>query len=325
MQTLWRRLLACLLSAWLASAATAQDSFPGKPVRLIVPYAAGNVTDVVGRELARALSQRWGQSVVVVNMPGAGGAIGAAAGARAAPDGYSLTMVAMSALAVTPRLTRGGVPYDPVRDFTPLGMVAVPYAFLAVNSALPVRNVQELVAYARSRRSDPLFYLNPGIGTLSHLNMELLSRALDFPTQGVVYKGSGDGMTDLLAGRIHVTIDPLSVTLPHLQTGALRALAYTGPTRHPAFPNVPTVAEIAPNSGVSPVWLGLVGPRGMAPTLVDRIARDLQAVLTAPEFAQRMPAGLLVTTMTPDELGAQIQRNHEQFGRLLTELNMRPE
>lgn len=325
MSTKWKRLLAGLFAITLAAAASGQEAFPSKPVRMIVPYGAGNVTDVVGRELARSLSQRWGQSVVVVNMAGAGGAIGAAAGARAAPDGYSLTMLAMSALAVTPRLTKGGVPYDPIRDFTPLGMVAVPYAFLAVNSSLPVRNVQELVSYARSRRTEPLFYLNPGIGTLSHLNMELLSRALDFPTQGAVYKGSAEGMTDLLAGRVHLTIDPLSVTLAHVQTGALRALAYTGPSRHPAYPDVPTVAEIAPNSGVSPVWLGLLGPKGMPAALVDKISKDLQAILAAPEFASRMPAGLVVSATTPEELGAQIRRNHEQFGRLLTELNIKPE
>lgn len=325
MITNWKRLLAGLFGITLAATAASQDAFPSKPVRLIIPYGTGNVTDVVGRELARHLAQRWGQGVVVVNMAGAGGAIGAAAGARAAPDGYNLTMLAMSALAVTPRLTKGGVPYDPINDFTPLGMVAVPYAFLAVNSSLPVRNVQELVSYARSRRSEPLFYLNPGIGTLSHLNMELLSRALDFPTQGAVYKGSADGMIDLLAGRIHLTIDPLSVTLSHVQAGTLRPLAYTGPARHPAFPEVPTVAEIAPNSGVSPVWLGLLGPRGMPAPLVEKISKDLLAVLATPEFASRMPAGLMVSPTTPEELAAQIRRNHEQFGRLLGELNIKAE
>lgn len=328
MQLRWKHFWAGL--AWVAAMASsaafaADDNFPTKPVRLIIPYAAGNVTDVVGREVARELGQRWGQSVVVANMAGAGGAIGAAAGARAAPDGYSLTLVAMSALAITPRLTKGGVSYDPIRDFSPIGMVATPYAFLAVSSKLPVRTVQELVSFARSKPGEPLFYLNPGIGTLSHLNMELLRRALDFPTQGVVYKGSTEGMTDLLAGRLHLTIDPVSVTLPHLQSGALRPLAYTGPTRHPSYPNVPTVKEIAPQSGVSPVWLGLVGPKGMPAPLVDKIAKDLQAVLATKEFAARMPGGLVVSATTPEELAAQIRRDNDQFGRLLTELNIKPE
>ncbi len=209
MQLLWKHLWASLALVAATAASAADDPFPNKPVRMIIPYASGNVTDVVGREVARELGQRWGQSVVVVNMAGAGGAIGALAGARAAPDGYSLTLVAMSALAITPKLTKGGVAYDAIRDFSPIGMVATPYAFLAVNSKLPVRNVQELVTFARSKPGEPLFYLNPGVGTLSHLNMELLRRALDFPTQGVVYKGSAEGMTDLLAGRLQLTIDPV--------------------------------------------------------------------------------------------------------------------
>ena len=321
----WKHFWASLALVTATAASAADDNFPNKPVRLIVPYASGNVTDVVGREVARQLGQRWGQNVVVVNMAGAGGAIGAAAGARAAPDGYSLTLVAMSALAITPQLTKGGVPYDPIRDFSPIGMVATPYAFLAVSSKVPVRNVQELVTYARSKTGEPLFYLNPGIGTLSHLNMELLRRALDFPTQGVVYKGSVEGMTDLLAGRTQLTIDPVSVTLPHLQSGALVPLAYTGPSRHPSFPNVPTIKEIAPQSGVSPVWLGLVGPKGMPAPLVDKIAKDLHAILATQEFAARMPAGLVVSSTTPDELAGQIRRDSDRFGRLLTELNIKPE
>jgi tripartite-type tricarboxylate transporter receptor subunit TctC len=325
MRMTWTSRWAGVLLAAFAAQAVAQEPFPTKPVRLIVPYASGNVTDVVGREVARGLGQRWGQSVVVVNMAGAGGAIGAASGARAAPDGYSLTLLAMSALAITPRLTKGGVAYDPIRDFSPIGMLAVPYAFLAVNSKVPVRTVQELVTYARSKPGEPMFYMNPGIGTLSHLNMELLRRALDFPTQGVVYKGSGEGMTDLLAGRLQLTIDPLSVTMPHLQSGALRPLAYTGPARHPAFPNVPTLKEIAPQSGVSPVWLGLLGPKGMPAALVDKIAKDLQATLASPEFASHMPAGLVVSPTTPEELAAQIRRDYDQFGRLLTELDIKPE
>jgi len=154
--------------------------------------------------------------------------------------------------------------------------------------------------------------------------MELLSRALNFPTEGVVYKGSAEGITDLLAGRLQLTIDPVSVTLPHLQSGALRPLAYTGPSRHPSYPNVPTVKEIAPQSGVSPVWLGLVGPKGMPASLVEKISKDLQAVLATKEFAARMPAGLDVSATTPDELADQIRRDNDRFGRLLTELNINP-
>jgi len=316
-------LLSAAALAAPAPLAAQTAAWPSRPVRLIVPYAAAGGTDLLARAVSEALRPAFPQPFVVENRAGAAGVVGSEVVARAEPDGYSLLVVVSTH--VMNRYHLPSLPYDPIRDFTPLGMVAVPYAFLAVNSSLPVRNVQELVSYARSRRTEPLFYLNPGIGTLSHLNMELLSRALDFPTQGAVYKGSAEGMTDLLAGRVHLTIDPLSVTLAHVQTGALRALAYTGPSRHPAYPDVPTVAEIAPNSGVSPVWLGLLGPKGMPAALVDKISKDLQAILAAPEFAARMPAGLMVSATTPEELGAQIRRNHEQFGRLLTELNIKPE
>jgi len=325
MNMLWKHFVAIFVILSTTISFAADDNFPNKPVRLIVPYASGNVTDVVGREVASALAQLWGQSVIVVNIAGAGGSIGLTSGARVAPDGYSLTLVAMSALAITPRLTKGGVSYDAIRDFSHIGMVATPYAFLAINSKLPVNNWQELAAYARNKTGEPLFYLNPGIGTISHLNMELISRALNFPVQGVVYKGSAEGMPDLLASRLQLTIDPISVTLSHVQSGALRPLAYTGPTRHPSYPNVPTIKEIAPQSGVSPVWLGLVGPKGIPTSLVDKISKDLRAILATKEFAARMPAGLIVSPTTPAELTDQIRRDIDRFGRLLTELNIGPE
>ena len=312
------------LGAVLAGAASAQP-WPERNVRLIVPYGAGNVTDVVARALADELGKRWGKAVVVENIAGAGGSMGAAAGAQAKPDGHTLTFLAMSALAITQRLNRGGVPYDPLKDFSPISLVATPYAFLAVHKDFPARSVDEMVAAARNKAVGQMFYYSPGSGTISHLNMEILRLALNFPIEHVSYKTSAAGLTDLLGGRVHATIDPVSVTLPHIRTGALRALAYTGPQRHPEFPDVPTVREAAPNAAVSPVWLGIVGPRDMAPALVNRIALDLRAAMAAPEFVKRMPSGLAVGATTPEELGRMIRTDYEKYGKLINDLGLKPE
>jgi tripartite-type tricarboxylate transporter receptor subunit TctC len=292
-------------------------------VRLVVPYGAGNVTDQLGRLLAEALSRRWPQRVVVENLPGAGGTLGVAAVARAAPDGHTLVLAAMAAMTVTPQLQRGQVGYDPLADLAPIGLVAVTRGALAVHPALPARNLEELAAQAR--RAGPVFYYSAGSGTLPHLNMELLKAALDAPLEHVPYRTSAAGLADLLAGRVQVTMDAASVTLPAILDGRLRALFWNGPRRNPALPGVPTLAEALPGIDLANPWLGLLAPRGLPAPILAWLEAELAAVLATPGFADRFDAGLEPLGGGAEVFARQLREDHARFGALLARLNIRPD
>jgi tripartite-type tricarboxylate transporter receptor subunit TctC len=317
-----RRAAALATTAMLAAPRLARaQSWPGRPIRFIVPYGAGNQADLVARVLADALGEKWGQRLVVENLPGAGGAIGVAAIARAAPDGYSFGLIAIAALAITPHMQRA--PYDPIADFTPLAGVTAARAALAVHPDLPARDLAGLVALARSRpASDPLFYCSPGSGTVGHLNLEMLTRALDFPAQHVPYRTAAAGIADLVAGRVHMTLEGVTVTLPQIESGKLRALFSVAPSRLPSLPNVPTLAEQAPGIDLVSAWQSLHGPRGMPAEIAARISADTMALLTAPEFTQRLPQGSDPLPLDPRQVALQVQADHQRFGTLVRELGL---
>ncbi len=219
-----------ILPASLAAPAFAQ-TWPARPVRLIIPYGAGNLADGIGRQLAEALAARWGQSVVPENQPGAGGALGVGQLARAAADGHTLAFIAMAALTITPHLSRA--PYDPNVDLTPLGGVSVSSGYLSVYPGLRVRDLAGFVALARSRSAagDPLFYYSSGAGTVPHLNVELMARHYGFTAQHVPYRSSAAGLADLVGGRVHFALDSTSVSLPMIQAGRAVALMTSSRTR----------------------------------------------------------------------------------------------
>lgn len=318
-----RGLLVAAAAAAATEAVQAQD-FPQRPVRLVVPYGAGNVTDQVARVLAEALSQRWPQRVVVENMPGAGGALGVAAAARAAPDGHTLVLSAMAALTVTPHLRRGQVGYDPLTDLAPIGLVAVTRVALAAHPALPVRGLDELAAYAR--RAGPVFYYSAGSGTLPHLNMELLKAALGgVPLEHAPYRSSAAGLSDLLAGRVQLTMDAASVTLPAILDGRLRALFWNGPRRNPLMPDVPTAAEALPGLELANPWLGLLAPKGVPASVLARLEADLAAALATPGLAERLGDGLELLGGGSEVFARQLRSDHARFGELLTKLDIRPD
>ena len=319
-----RRFLTLPLAALLPGLARAQaDGWPVRPVRLITPYGAGNVADHVARLLAEHLSTRWNQRVVVDNVPGAGGTIGASQIIRAAPDGHTLGLVAVAALGIVPHMTKA-TPYDPLRDLAPIAGVTASRGFVAVRSSLPVRSISELVAYAKTRPADrPLLYSSAGNGTIPHLNGEILRRALDFPAQHIPFRSSAAGVVEILAGRLDMTLDATSVTLPHIQAGTLRALAYNGPRRHPLLPDVPTVTETSPGLTLPNAWQSLFGPRALAPDLIARIARDIATALATPAFVDRLPPGTEPFIAGPKELAEQLRTDHERFGRLVAEIGLR--
>jgi tripartite-type tricarboxylate transporter receptor subunit TctC len=300
----------------------AQGWQPARAVRLITPYGAGNVADQVARLLAEELSRRWGQRVVVDNQPGAGGALGVAQVARAPADGSVLGFIAVAALVIIPHMMKTRA-YDPLEDLLPIGGVSVSRSAIAVHPGLPVRTLPELVAHARGRPAgDPLAYYSAGNGTVPHLGIEQMRRVLDFPALHVPYRTSGAGLSDLLAGRVQLTMDAASVTLPHIESGALRGLAWNGPVRNPSIPTVPTLAEAMPGLVLMNAWQGLYGPRGLAPEIVERCARDVAAVLAAPGFAARMPGGAEPFPNGPAELRALLRMQHAELGRLVAEIGL---
>lgn len=308
-----------LAVAGLARPGLAQG-WPTRPVRFIVPYGAGNQADQVARVLADGLSARWGQRLVVENQAGAGGGIGVSMIARAAPDGYTLGFIAIAALAITPHMQP--TPYDPLADFTAIASVSISRGALVVHGALPARSVAELVALARSRQGDPLFFSSPGNGTIPHLNMEMFRRALDFPATHVPYRTAAAALTDLVAGRVHMAIDGLTVTLPQIQAGALRALAAAAPARLPLLPEAPALPEVAPGLDLPSAWQSVQAPRGFPEEIAARIAADTAALLADAEFVRRLPQGSDPIVMPRAAVAARIREEHGRFGALVRELGL---
>lgn len=307
-----------LLAGLAAMPARAQTPRPG---RMIIPYGAGNVTDQVARVVIDALAPRWGGRLVADNQPGAGGMLGAYNLSRATPDGSVFGMVAVAALAIAPH-TVAQMRYDPLADLVPVAGVSVSSSFLAVNGALPVRNLAELAAYARAQ---PVFYYSPGNATVPHLNIAAISRALGVAMEHVPYRTSAAGNTDVLAGRIQVTMDSVSLTMPHLQSGALRPLAYNGVSRHPDFPAVPTMAEALPGLTLLNAWQGLFFPRGTPQAIIQPVADDVMAAMAAPDFAARLPPGTTPMPLDAQGLTALLRRDHARLGVLVREIGLTPD
>jgi tripartite-type tricarboxylate transporter receptor subunit TctC len=280
-----------LLLAALPGAAMAD--WPAKPVKVVVPFAAGGTTDVVARVLGQKLGERWNQSVVIENRVGAGGNIGAEAVARAPADGYTLLMASGSVLTVNPHLYKR-LPFDAQRDFAPITNVATGPMLLVVSPSLPVDNLKSLIALARARPGS-LNFGSAGVGSQVHMAGENLANAAGIDIVHVPYKGEALGFNDLVAGNIQLMVGNIAAAAPLVTAGKLKALAVTGRERSRLLPNVPTAAEAGLTGFDNAGWFGLVAPAGLAPEIIVRIQRDVAAALDSPE----MRARLFVQGMTP--------------------------
>ena len=287
-------LLAC---AAVASHAQSAADYPTKPVRLIVPYPPGGTTDFVAREIANKLGEAWGRQVVIDNRPGAGTLIGLNMGAKAASDGYTITFGTSAGLAVNPAL---GVkmPFDPRRDFAPIGlMVYVPY-LLVVNPALPVRNIKELIDLAKTQPGK-LNFASPGVGTPNHLGIELLNIVAGVKFVHVPYKGGATAVTDLVAGQVQILFSGTPQVSAFVKTGRLRviAVATTKPTR--VAPEFPPLADTYPGFDCN-TWYGLLAPARTSPAIVNKFNAELNRVLTDAGVIQRLlDQGVEATPGTP--------------------------
>ncbi len=292
--------LSTLLVTSLAQAQTAYPTYPTRPVRMIVPYPPAGTTDFVAREVARKVGDALGQPIVIDNRPGAGTLIGLTLGAKAPPDGYTITFATSAGLAVNPAL---GVKmqYDPLRDFTPIGlMVYVPY-LLVVPTDLPVRNIRELVDLAKAQPGK-LNFASPGVGTPNHLGIELLNVMAGVKFVHVPYKGGAAAVTDLVGGRVQVLFSGTPQVSSMIKAGRLRVIAVATQKPSRIAPDVPPIAETFPGFDCN-TWYGLVAPTGTPPPIIARLNAELNRTLTDPGVIQRLTdQGVEATPGTPAAL-----------------------
>jgi len=279
----WLTLLASLALAFAAAAADAQDKYPSKVVRLIVPFAAGGSTDIVARALGQELSKLIGQPVIVENKPGAGGTIGSDYVAKSPPDGYTLLLGTVSTHAAAMSLYEK-LPYDPLRDFTPITEIATIPNLVVVNAAsVPVQTLAELVQLAK-KEPGKLTFASNGSGTSNHLATELLKTTAGIDIVHVPYKGSGPALNDLLAGHVSMMLDVVMTSYQYVKAGRLKALAVTGSTRSPLLPDVPTVAEQGFPGFEAIVWFGVLAPAKTPPAIVEYLNKQLVAAINSPSL-----------------------------------------
>ncbi|HET7524814.1 MAG TPA: tripartite tricarboxylate transporter substrate binding protein [Burkholderiaceae bacterium] len=293
-----------------------EHPWPAKPIRLIVPGGAGGVLDIRARWLAERLAQRLNQNVYVENLPGAGGNLGTALAAHAAPDGYTLTMIHQGTMAINPHLyMRPG--YDPLKDLTPIARIGVGPLLLAVNSALRVTSVAQLVALAKDKPGQ-LTFGSPGIGTPPHMAGELFQSMAGIHITHVPYRGGAQAVSDLIGGQITMSIEGMNVQLPFVRSGQLRALAVTGPRRLAMLPDVPTMAEAGVAGYEFIGWVGIAAPVGTPAPIVDRLHRDIAAVLASAQARDWFASyGLEPGEESADAFTEQIRGEYARFGRLI--------
>ena len=313
-------LVLAVAAAFIATSALAQD-YPNKPIRMVLPFPPGGVTDLLARALAEKLAPRLGQPVIVDNKPGAGTVLASDFVARAPADGYTLLMAA-SSLGTAP-LIYEKVGYDALKSFTPVTQVASVVHVVVVNPALPVKSIKELVAYAKANPGK-LNYSSTGTGTSTHLEGELLKSMAGVYMVHIPYRGSGPALIDLVGGQVMVMIDALGSSGPFIKAGKLRALAVTTAKRSQSIPELPTVAESGVPGYEAMPWLGLVAPAGTPQVVVDRIHREVAKVLEDPEIRERFKGwGLDIIGNTPAEFTSFLYRDVEQWARVIKSANIK--
>jgi tripartite-type tricarboxylate transporter receptor subunit TctC len=310
-----RRLLHPLLGAVLLCGLAPQaQAFPDRPIRLIVPYGTGGITDITARIIGPRLGDELGQQVVVDNRPGGAAMIGFGATARAPADGHTLVL-ATTALAANPILFRN-IPYDARKDFAPISLVGLVPMVLVVPASSPATTLAELMALARSKPG-ALNYGTAGNGSDNHLTAELFGYRAGIRAMHVPYRGGGQVMTDLIAGRLSFVFATLPTARPFITEGHLRALATTGQTRSAALPEVPTVTEAGLPEFVLYAWLGLLGPSGIPAPILDRLSTATTAALRHAETAARLRTiGLEVQAGTPQQMAAHLERELNRWEEL---------
>ena len=307
--------IVCLLALAFAASAAAQG-YPAKPIRMIVPFPAGSTPDIVGRTLGEKLQQAWGQPVVVENKTGAGGNVGTGEAAKAAPDGYTLSISTNGPIAVNKALY-ANMPFDPQKDLAPVSLLAVGAQMLAVHPSVPATNLKEFVDYVR-KNPGKLSYGSVGAGSGSHLTMELLKSEAKLHIVHIPYRGFPPVVTDLLSGRLQATFAIVPAVLPNVTAGKLKAIAVTSERRSELAPYVPTVAEQGFPSFDATVWIGLLAPAATPQEVLDKLAGQTQKAMADPEVRNRLVGqGFEVVGNTPEQFARFIRSESEKWGAIV--------
>lgn len=317
-RTVMVRAAALFCACGAAGVASAQPAdYPSKPVRILVPFVAGGATDILARMVGQNLSSQWGQTVVIDNRPGANGILAADLTAKATPDGHTLLFVAIGH-AINPLLQKN-LPYDTQKDFTPVSLAAVLPLIVSVHPTVPVANVKELIALAKTgpRR---LNYASGGVGSSQHLATALFASMAKIDVVHIPYKGGNQGLLDVVAGQVDMMISTILSLTPHLKSGRLKGLAITTAKRSNAWPDMPTVSEAGLRGYQSLAWYGMVGPRGMAPPVLKKLSDEVARIIRSKEVSENLTAqGAEPAGSTPAEFGAFIKAEMTRYGKVVTD------
>lgn len=314
----------CLATMIVVGATSAQSTYPSRPIKIIIPFAGGSGSDIVGRVLAEILSTQMGVPVVPETREGAGGVIGATAVAKAPPDGYTL-LSAATPMTVAPHMMRT-LPYDPAKDFTAVARIAVIPMVLVVSANSHYKTFDDLLSQIRSNPGK-VSYATGGKGSPSHLEVELIKKLHGLEILDIPYKSFGQGLTDTISGRMDFAMTSLPLAQGNIQGGNLRALAIGTPTRLPALPQVPTLAEALNKPGYEAlVWYGLLAPAGTPPEIVTRLNEEIQKALAIPANRARIEkVGGQVSTVYGAQFGIQLRTESDNWSRIVKELNLTSE
>jgi len=291
------------------------QSYPTKPIRIIVAYTPAGTTDILARAIGQKMTERWGQPVIIDNRPGANGNIGTEIAARATPDGYTILMATAATHSINNTLYKK-LSWDAVRDFAPIGLVAIVPNLLVVNNALPVKNTKELIAHAKANPGK-LNFGSPGTGATAHLSMELLQAMTGTKIVHVPYKGSAGVLADVMGGQISLSMDNMPVYLPQAKAGKIRALAVSSDTRSPAAPDLPTVGESVPGFSAAS-WFGLAASKGTPKAIVDKLSAEAARILRLPDVNERLSGlGAQPVGGTPAEFAAFIKSETVKWAKVI--------
>jgi len=308
--------LALAVSIAASASAQAQQAYPAKPIRIIVGFSPGGGVDLIGRTIAQKLNEAWGQPAIVENRTGAGGNIGTDFVAKAAPDGYTLLMGYVGNLAINPFLF-SKLPYDPVRDFTPVALAAVSTNLLVSHPSLPIRNVKELVALAKSR-PDQINYASAGVGAVGHMAAELLATTAGIRLQHIPYKGNGAAIADVLAGQVPLIFSAPGAVVHHVRSGRLRGIATASTRRPPGLQDIPTFAESGFPAVEASAWFAIFGPAGLPQSVVERLNAEIVRSLKLPEIHTRLTnAGYDPMPSTPGELAELLKSDLVKWSKVV--------
>jgi len=297
------------------------QQYPSKPIRFVVPYVPGGGTDTVARLTGQKLSEALGQAVIIDNRPGAGGVIGGEIVAKSPPDGYTIMLASSSPITVAPHIQKH-MPYNPLTDFTPVTLIAIVPALLAVHPALPVKSVKDLIALAKAKPGQ-LTFSSSGNGGTGHVSGEMFKMLAGVDMLHVPYKGTAPATTAVVSGEVSLTFGNMISLLPQVKTGKLRALAVTTAKRSPVLPNIPTVAETLPGYLSGP-WYGVLAPAGLPPAILSKLNQELVKVVRSREVTDSLRSeGAEPIGSSPAEFAAHIKSELERMGKVVRQSKMK--